>query len=275
MNTRPLTYFAVAVAALLPVSTEAGYQIDLAPEFFGSQSRFQAAPAFGAYPRITSMSRDGLPSNAATTISSPAGRFTGKWPDRSGTSTYLSDTQSVLDAVNGTWTIAIEDSGQLFQYQFDVGLQFPFADLPYFTSSTLVNGKEVGLFDWTLHGGSSVFPGGLAVADLYTSGFGSLIDSRYGLPVNGGNWLPNGDLTGATEYYASVNSYSGTIDTSSFTVFKVMALTPGAPELSFGPVKMTYTAFLQATLVRAVIPEPAGLALAVIASLPAYRRRCH
>lgn len=245
--------YALMAFATFPLTCLAQYQIDVAVEAGGSSDNFTL------FPRITV--RENLAAtDAFVTFESPGinnfSGFVNNPSETSSSSAVLDSTQEILDEVNQTWSVTIEDNGNSFAYDVDVELILPFAELPHFESSTLVNNGPVGTFSWSLDGGSLSFPGSssLVRASLETLAFEDI--DEIDLPITATTWTPTGDLGDTDLFRARIQTRLEAIDPSSFRVTDIRALANGSPSLTFGSTTIQYTASRAAILVA--VPEPSS-----------------
>lgn len=277
--------FALAVIAQTCSLACGQYVINLRAESGGSQShvpgfdyvRFDFAPNISLLEEVSPGTLQ--PSAAKVTLESPNALFTGYANHPDGTSSSQlpqASTADVTSEVNGIWRLTLDDGGNVFEYQVGVAFAPPFAELPYFTSSTLVNGNEAGPFSWQLNGGSPAYPGTssqLYHARLMTTSFVPLASAF--LPAGSTQWTPPVSLAGNDDFLGQVFTSQVASDLSSLQVTAVTAITPGAPALSFGATSIDYRAQLSARLTPIAVPEPAScvsMAVALTMSLGLMRR---
>lgn len=255
---------------LTPDISRADYRIDVAVNTGGSNDEYVFFPGIN-------VEEDGVPTNAFVTFASPSADFgraekgfsgfdnnpSGSIASSYGIPIIASGTADVLAEVNGTWGVVVEDDGRTFEYEADVELAIPFAELPYFTSSTLLDGGPAGPFSWTLNGGSAAYPGDSSriIASLQTMAFGDI--DRAILPGGTSSWSPLADFSSADQFRGNIVTLSEAVDPGAFRILAVRKLTDGAPDLAFGAATVRYSATLYATLEGVPVPEPAGLALAL------------
>lgn len=242
------------------------YQIELSARAGGSQSYVDDSTNFTLVPTITAL-EGGVSTNAFITLSSPNDRsmgFVNHPQNTSARASHQPDTASVVSETNGTWRVTIEDDAATFNYEVDITLALPFADLPYFSSASLVNGKLVGEFSWSLEGGSPTYPGSASGirARLLTTAFAE-IDAA-DLASGATSWTPVGDLAAEQEFLGTLLTINPAIDTTALTIGGIRALTPGAPALIFSQSSLAYTASRSAKLVA--VPEPSSAAMILMAA---------
>ena len=266
-----LMFCTVACAFLLQQACDqvrAGLYVDLILEIEGHQQFFEDTPRFDADPFMVGVIVDGETSglsSAFMTLASPNGAFRGFRNHPEGFSARLSsfdNTLGVVDEVNGTWHLTIEDDNTVHEYEVDMSFTLPFEEIPHFSSSTLVNGHQVGTFEWMLQGGSDAFPGPSSqiFAALQTRG-SDLVDSER-LAPDVTSWTPSGDFTIADEFIGRISTSSEAFDMDSLQVLDIRPVTPGSPELFFDSPSVRYGARRSALLVPPTpIPEPASVVL--------------
>lgn len=281
MNARALFYAALLGAATTPFQVAAEYVIQLAPEAGGTlweafPEQQSEAPRFTLFARLDSITEGGAPINTVVTLTSPTGQFESYFNHRGNSGAVYSqpDTASVVTEANGKWKLDLIDQGIPYSYEIDIAFQLPFAELPRLTSPTISYGEPLGPLDWTLEGGSSAYPGGELVVEVFTPSF-SLLEQTV-LPTSANSWLAPTDYDGADEYRVRISTRNENTDLNAFAVLAVRPLSVGAPEVSFAASEVVYRANLTANMVRGVVPEPnAGLLAALAIAALAHLRERH
>lgn len=265
--------FAAAAIAYCTAPTQAQYQIQLRGEAGSSHSRLDDRVRFYFDPGVRAET------SAFITLSSPNG-FVHSYvnhPDRTlAQYTPRVSTSDIVEEANGTWTLTIDEGDATHQYAVEMTLSFPFDQLPYFASSTLVNGHPVGPFDWSFVGQEAAYPGGSGVltASLWTTGFGDRLDQT-DLPITATTWTPSADFTLESGYIGAISARGDFAETNLLNVHSVTPLTPNAPDVVFTSFSLRYLASLSASLEPAVVPEPSSMVLtfAAISGLALLWRR--
>lgn len=252
---------------------KAQYEIELRGEASANQYSFRNESTFFFNPGMQ------IDTTAVMTLTSPNGYFESyiNHPEGNlGLFIVRPSTASVLEEANGTWELSIDDGVTTHRYNVEISLSLPFAELPYFTSSTLVTGQPVGPFTWTLVGGETAYPtGGASIsASLWTAGFGETLDQAL-LPVDAMSWTPSANLTRPEGYVGAVTTRSEPEEFLPLSVLSITPVTDGAPDVAFTLTSVRYRAGLTAELEPSIVPEPSAAALTLLAAtgLVAFRRR--
>lgn len=253
------TLLALAIAFMPGWQTVKGqYLIELSGSAGGWQAftpgydtlRFELSPNVSLF-KATSSLEEYIPSDAFLTVSSPNSLSEGYDNHPSGYSSSSSDfvsTSDVVSEANGTWHVAIVDGDEVYNYAVDIAFNLPFAELPYFTSTSLINGNRVGQFNWSLEGGSEIYPGSsdqLFFVSL-SSVAGNEVTSAL-LPAGTETWLPPANMQGSEDYIGQINTYASVSDWSAIEVLDVRP-GEGSPPLSVVFTYLNYTALLSAQL---------------------------
>jgi hypothetical protein len=267
-----LTVAFVGIDAVIEPA-KAQYEIELRGEASANQYSFRNESTFFFNPGMQ------IDTTAVMTLTSPNGYFESyiNHPEGNlGSFIVRSSTASVLEEANGTWELSIDDGATTHRYDIEISLLLPFAELPYFTSSTLVTGQPVGPFSWTLVGGEAAYPtGGASIsASLWTAGFGETLDQAL-LPIDAATWTPNANLTRPEGYVGAITTRSEPEEFLPLSVLSITPLTDGAPDVAFTLTSMRYRAGLTADLEPSIVPEPSAavLTLLAVAGLVSFRRR--
>jgi hypothetical protein len=228
--------------------TNAQYDITLLAEIHSGRNYTDAQTRRIFFPFFNA-TEQAISTNAQITVTSPSGLFhaTGFG---SGGGLPRTTTSQIVNEVNGTWGVTIIDDGNTFNYAVDISLNLPFEQLPELTSSRLINGSQVGGFDWSITGGlESAFPGpaSLIEATLWSNAFEQPIDSDY-LPIDDGYWNPTISVPEPASYIGSIATYLETKDFDAIQILDVRPLTIGSPTLTLSSPSVRYTSSISATL---------------------------
>lgn len=233
----------------------------------GGYRSFTGATHYVFLPQIT-VTEDGVETNDVVTLTSPGGLFEGyvNHPEgTNGSTLFVPTSAGVVAEVNGTWQLSLKDvvADVTYLYEVDMSFTLPFAAIPSFASSSLVNDQPVGTFDWSLNGGSPAFPGPASTifARLLDDAFPPAIDEE-SLPITATSWTPEGDFAGASGLRGIIFTSNEAVDAISLMVTDVRAIETGQPELTFGPSTVRYGARRDANLTA--VPEPASGLAAII-----------
>jgi MYXO-CTERM domain-containing protein len=276
MPSRTLAAMTIAAATHATLA-QPTYVLNLDGRMGFSQSRFSATAGARYFAGLDTI-ENGSPTDAFITIASPNRFFRSFDNNPSGTlsSSFLLDTtQDVIDEVNGTWTIEIEETdGSLYEYTVDVGFNLPFAEIPKLVSPNLVNGAPTQTFTWTLEGGSPAFPGSGAQFDVgfFTEPFEAI--DRELLDISATSWTPDFDFDSldlSNDFWVQISTRFEAIDVNALTFSNITAITAGAPDIAFGTAAIEYEAFLQAFVEP--VPGPGAIGALGAAGLVSVRRR--
>jgi len=265
----------VAALSVFAAGAAGQYAIDLDASAMGVRPFVDDSTTYALTPTID-VTEGGEFTDDLVTFSSPGGVFEGFFNDPDGTlgsSANRDTTAAVEAAATGDWSLRIDDASRGVTHEYRVGVEFsvPFAELPSFSSDTLVNGEPVTTQAWTLEGGTPAYPGGSSQirAELYRGLFEEELDSDT-LPAGAESWTPDADLSGGSEFLARLATQLEASDPDAFTITDVEALSEGAPELTFASAETEYGARRSALLV----PAPAGAVgmLGLLVAAPRRRR---
>ena len=238
-----LLILCTATLSLAPnQSTEASYALDLS--FYTDSGYGIAAGQFSLSPQFFAMENGGF-SDAEFYLDSPSGSFS-HFEDSFGGgsgSHLLTNTVDVVNEVNGTWTLSVLDDGSTYNYEIDLSLSLPFAELTSITSDTIVEGLQLGEFSWQLNGGDTNHPGptsGIKVVLRDADNISHILDSDI-LPEGTTSWEYNeAALDGITQAHIYIGVTNPAADQTGLSVTDIRSLTSGAPSLSIGNAQISY-----------------------------------
>ncbi|MEM6852883.1 MAG: PEP-CTERM sorting domain-containing protein [Planctomycetota bacterium] len=231
---------------------------------------------------------NGVQSDATVTFTSPnlpgVGRLETEYFGDSGLTSSGSglfrSANQLVNTATGTWLIEVEEANDvLFQYEADVVYSPGTLDFPYLVPDLEDGDSIVNGFEFDVLGDAAVLTGSdtpirVGLRDNSVSPFLEVAEfiepteTRYDfdpddlaafVAIFDPNDLPNLNLR-----------FGGLDDPGAFSVTEVRAITPGAPDLSFGSTTVGFTSSVN-TLVA--VPEPASLSLLAAGSLTLLRRR--
>jgi len=268
--------FATILLAHLPAFAQAQYHISIRAFAGGTQGhipgfdtlKYEFRPEVSLFDEVAPLTYQ--PSTAYLTMTSSTSVISGYDNHPLGTTASFgsfASSSDLVSEVHGTWNLTIEDAGNTYAYEADVTFALPFAELPSLTSARLVNGNQVGEFDWAIQGGDVTYPGGsnqLFAVSLNTLAFQQLAAAF--LPAPTSTWTPPVSLASDQDFLGRVATFQVASDSGSLQVIGIRSLTPGAPELTFGSTSVEYTASLTARLTPLAVPEPASAVTALMAT---------
>ena len=263
---------------IVTVSQGSEYQVALNAQITGAHNYYDVndIPTYTLFPLIK-VRKDGVLTDAFASLASPSAAFEGyhNHPESTNASSQVQATSdAVVSKANGRWRMVMEEGSQRFEYEVDMAFSLPFAELPYFSSTTLVNGHVAGTFDWKLEGGSSAYPGPSSqIRTTLAESDGTPLASAT-LPITATNWTPNVDYSAAQDIIGRITTSNAALDSSSWSVTGVRAVTPAAPLLTFDQPTVQYMARRSASLAPPV-PEPGSLWLTATGALIAFAVRRH
>lgn len=261
--------FAVAICVhFSPKQTFAQYVISLTAEVQGQEFHGLRDLSYTFIPGIFT-SENGSASDAFVTFSSPTGRNKGfhNHPERFTASRRDErSVEALLNEANGTWRVSVEDDNSLFEYEVDIDFTLPFDQIPFFTSTTLLNENPLEPFSWSLEGGSAEYPGRFArlFASLDELDSNGVLQQRVddvNLPIDATSWAPTVGNTTGDQFLAAIYTDRSAFDNDAFNITEIRSLTSGAPELTFLFTRATYSADYRAILTGSPVPEPSSVGL--------------